>query len=198
MPGTSISLAEFRVLQEQVELLRGEVHSLHNQLSITKTQLRALQVSFSEAFEEERDSTFTLVSEIRSSEAPVISASYPQPSQAPSIAASVPAATQLETSRAAAARQIGQFLRRAVSGHRRGSSGRDLIPQASRYWLVVRSFDEEVFDPVRVYSKWEKAKPVVKRGSDLGDSVFIGLPALEDIRIVVEAGGFSWAGAIEA
>ena len=174
--------------------------ALHNLLNITKTELQALQVSFSEAFEEERESvgTFTLVSEIRSSEAPVFSAAYPQPSQVPGHSESVPTATQLETSRAAAARQIGEFLRRAVSGERRGSSGRDLIPQASRYWVVVRSFDQEVFDPIRVYSKWEKAKSVVKRGSDLGDSVFIGLPALEDTRIAVQAGGFSWAGAIEA
>ncbi|CAE7636023.1 unnamed protein product [Symbiodinium sp. CCMP2456] len=45
--------------------------------------------------------------------------------------------------RAAACREIGLFLRRAVSGQHRGASGRDRLSQQSRLWLVVRDFDGE-------------------------------------------------------
>lgn len=50
---------------------------------------------------------------------------------------------------------------------------------------------------MRVFSKWGAAKDIVKRGSDLGDSVCVGLPAIEDVKNAIEAGGFEWAGLIE-
>ena len=45
---------------------------------------------------------------------------------------------------------------------RRGLSGRELLPEGNRYYLVVRSFRGEVFDPVRVFDSLSQAVPVVK------------------------------------
>lgn len=140
MPSSSIGSAEFHALQDQVELLRGEVHQLHTQLSITRSEVRALQNTVSEAFEETSSvGPFTLASEIKDSEA-IHYSSGPQPSQAPGLTqVQVPVPPQLDTARISAARSVGQFLKRAVLGEPRGESGRDRIRQASRYWIVVRS-----------------------------------------------------------
>lgn len=67
------------------------------------------------------------------------------------------------TGREAAAQSVGRFLKRALTGQPRGESGRDKIPQASRYWIVVRGFDRQVFDPVRVFGKWQPAKELPNR-----------------------------------
>ena len=39
---------------------------------------------------------------------------------------------------APACREVGLFLRRVRDGEHRGASGRDRLPGASRYWVVVR------------------------------------------------------------
>lgn len=90
---------------------------------------------------------------------------------------------------------IAAHLKRALAGEHRGESGRDHLPSGSRYWLVIRSYSGEIFDPVRVYSRWGPAKAVTKRGDDLGQSVFVGLPSLGDVGRVTAAGGFTWDGA---
>ena len=128
---------------------------------------------------------FTLVLEILDSEAPHISAERPKPSTAAAVRSHSP---PLESEREAAAKAVGCFLRRALEGQRRGESGRDRIPQSSRYWLVIRGIDNQVFSPIRVFSKWASAKPLVKRGADCGESAFVGLPAMEDIKLAVAAG----------
>lgn len=127
----------------------------------------------------------TLVPEIVDSEAPHISAERPKPSTAAGVRSHSP---PLESEREAAAKAVGCFLRRALEGQRRGESGRDRIPQSSRYWLVIRGIDNQVFSPIRVFSKWASAKPLVKRGADCGESAFVGLPAMEDIKLAVAAG----------
>ena len=55
----------------------------------------------------------------------------------------------------------------------RGASGRDLIPLGNRN--SVTSWGE--FRPVRVFRTFALAKDVVKRGSDSGDSIYVGLPS---------------------
>lgn len=87
------------------------------------------------------------------------------------------------------------YLRQSVAGEHRGESGRERLPTGSRYWVVVRSYSGEVYDPVRVYSHWVGgAKGVTKRGEYLGQSVFVGLPSLGDVGRVIEAGRFNWDG----
>ena len=89
--------------------------------------------------------------------------------------------------RAAACREIGLFLRRAKNGEHRGASGRDRLPGASRYWVVVRNFSGEELHPVGIFSRFSDCKSLVKRGSDLGDSVCIGLPSRGDVIAVLNA-----------
>eukprot|EP00439_Symbiodinium_sp_Y106_P038600 s1427_g4.t1 len=77
--------------------------------------------------------------------------------------------------------RVGQFLRRSLeAGHRRTSS-RDLLALQSRFWIVVRSIEGQVFDPPRVFSRFGACKALVKRGTEVGDSIFVGLPAYKDV-----------------
>ena len=89
--------------------------------------------------------------------------------------------------RAAACREVGLFLRRARDGEHRGASGRDRLPGASRYWVVVRDFAGVLQNPVGIYSRFSDCKSLVKRGVDLGDSVCIGLPSRGDVIAVLNA-----------
>lgn len=94
-------------------------------------------------------------------------------------------------------RQIGRFLADNLSGVHTGSSGRDELPLRSQLWIVVRDFQGEVFSPPRVFRRWGLAKDLVKRGNDLGDSIFIGLPAESDCRGALRAAGLQFPSLIE-
>lgn len=199
MPSNSPSLTEFVRLEEKVDQLRGELQGVQSLLTATRNQLADLReaVRGLEDRAESGEGSFTLLAELRDSEAPHLS--VPRPSQAGGLGQEFPTAVdQSAEGRRAAARQVGLFLRRALDGLPRGESGRSRIQQASKYWIVVKDFNSAIYDPVRVFSKWGLAKDLVKRGSECGDSVFVGLPALEDVRTALEAGRFSWQGLVEA
>jgi len=89
-------------------------------------------------------------------------------------------------------RGIGEFIQRALAGVHRGPSGRDLIPLASRVWLVARSYTGEDYQPVRVFHRFADCKALVKRGQDCGASVFIGLPSEKEGKWVAAASGLGW------
>ena len=90
-------------------------------------------------------------------------------------------------------RGIGRFIRRALSGDHRGSSGRDQIQLASRLWLVFRNHQgEEFLRPCKLLHRFSEVKRECSDGrGDWGDSVFVGLPGLIDARRVVETAGAS-------
>lgn len=92
------------------------------------------------------------------------------------------------------ARGIGLFLQRSLRGEFRGSSGRDrLRGLASHYYLVVRDIRGEVSThPIRVFTSFPPVRRLCARGSGWGDSIFIGVPTIEEGRIAVEAAGFDW------
>lgn len=100
------------------------------------------------------------------------------------------AAALTPRSRGAACREIGLFLRRAADGQHRGPSGRERLPGGSRFWVVVKDYTGDTFSPVRVYHRFGDCKDLVKRGTDLGNSVCIGLPSRGDVIAVCAAGGF--------
>ena len=87
---------------------------------------------------------------------------------------------------------------RCVSGNRvvpptlpcgrasRGFGARQ-IPQSSRYWLVLRDFAGANIEPAVVCQRFADCARLCKRGSDLGDSICIGLPARQDIIAVAAA-----------
>ena len=52
--------------------------------------------------------------------------------------------------------RIGLWLRSCLNEEGRGLSGRDLLPEGNGYYLAVRSFRGEIFDPVRVFDSCPK------------------------------------------
>ena len=69
--------------------------------------------------------------------------------------------------------------------------GRDALPQASRYWVVIRTFEGVVYNPSKLYTKFGACRSLVKRGTDCGEAVFIGLPSRLDVDTALRAGGFA-------
>ena len=62
--------------------------------------------------------------------------------------------------------EVGRFLRRCVNGEARGTSSRDRLPLASRYWIVVRTFEGQTLSPPTVCSRfWSSADPTVENRS---------------------------------
>jgi len=58
--------------------------------------------------------------------------------------------------------RIGHFLSQCLQGAHRGSSGRELLPNSNRIWIVVRDFEGLIYTPVRVFRNWTPAKWLVK------------------------------------
>lgn len=103
------------------------------------------------------------------------------------------------TYREAVAREIGGFLRRALSGGYRGSSGREKIKSlSSRYYLVVRDFEGQVYDrPVRVYSRFADVRAACSRAGDWGDSIFVGVPSKREGSIAARAAELEWPSQVQ-
>ena len=72
---------------------------------------------------------------------------------------------------------MGQFFDRCLKGLPRGLSGRERVDLASRVYVLVRDFEERVYNPVRVFHRWTDLKPLVTRpDTQLGNSLFAGFP----------------------
>ena len=84
---------------------------------------------------------------------------------------------------------IADWLVKCLAGSHRGPSGRDRIPLGSRLWLVARDSTGNVFDPVRVCYNFTDCKALLKRGSDAGDSIFIGVPSEREGKLIVARAG---------
>eukprot|EP00435_Cladocopium_sp_Y103_P056987 s1151_g19.t1 len=86
------------------------------------------------------------------------------------------------TQREAICDQIAEFILRALSGDHRRTSGREQIKLGSRVWIVFRDFDGYEHNPVTICRNFAACRSLVKRGSDCGESVFIGLPSDREAR----------------
>ena len=60
--------------------------------------------------------------------------------------------------------EIGRFLDRACRGEHRGTSGRDRVSLAFRYYIVLAGYDGVVFEQAQIYSKFAQVKNICKRG----------------------------------
>lgn len=94
------------------------------------------------------------------------------------------AGTDLSAERVSAAESIGAWLRRCLNDQPRGLSGRERIPQASRYYLVARGVDLVCYNPPRVFESWKDTKSLVHLRGQPGDSIFVGVPTKAEARIV--------------
>jgi hypothetical protein len=99
--------------------------------------------------------------------------------------------------REAIAREVGAFLAKALRGDHRGNSGRERNNLASRFWIVCRGIDGETYNPPKIFRTWRAACALVKRGSAVGDSVFVGLPSQAECSVAISAAGLSYVGQID-
>ncbi len=97
-----------------------------------------------------------------------------------------------EAERLRIAQEAGQFLRRCLNGEIRGTSGRERIGLSSRYYILIHDYVGHFYNPVEVHRTFATIKPLVKRGSGCGTSVFIGWPSLWEAKACVAAAELSW------
>lgn len=114
------------------------------------------------------------------------------PTTPPRTESSIPS----DAERAEAARQTGQFFKRALLGQGRGESGRSRVKLQSRIYVVIRTFSGSVHtDPVGVYTHFSAVKAIVAeggKGNQFGDSIFAGFPSIWEAKAAVEEAGFGW------
>ena len=102
------------------------------------------------------------------------------------------AAVEFGPERVAIAEEAGRFLRRALDGNHRGSSGREKLRISSRFYLLLREHSGVLHNPAQLHRSWASIKPLVKPAGDCGTSVFIGWPTIQEARICCEAAGVTW------
>ena len=83
-------------------------------------------------------------------------------------------------------RAIGEWIRACLEGRHRGASGRDRIPLSSRCWLVAKDFNGNELGCLRLYRRFALCRGQVKRGSDCGQAVFVGVPSDREALWVAE------------
>ncbi len=91
------------------------------------------------------------------------------------------------------ARSCGKFLRRALAGDFRGSSGRDRLRVSSQIYVVAADYLGQAYNPPRVYSSFGEVRSLCKRGSSCGKAVFIGFASSWEAKEGVQAAGLVWA-----
>lgn len=84
----------------------------------------------------------------------------------------------------------GRFLRRALSGDFRGSSGRDRLRLQSRHYVVAKSYEGEVYSPVKVFEHFSQVRELCKRDFSCGQAVFLGFATKWELRLALEEGEF--------
>ena len=93
------------------------------------------------------------------------------------------------------ARGVGQFIRRALNGDHRKNSGRERLKLQSTCYLIAKDFEGKVYDrPVLIETRFNRVVALCKRGTSWGDSVFVGLPTVEEARIAANEAGLAVAG----
>ena len=99
---------------------------------------------------------------------------------------------QLAATRIEAAEEAGRFIQRSLAGDHRGTSGRERVPFASRYYICFKDYLGNTYSPAQVHRSWGSIKPLVKPNNQCGDSVFIGWPTLQEAKICCETAGVRW------
>lgn len=160
----------------------SEVTQLRRDLERVTADLARLTVRVSD-LEEQREPGFEVV---RPSESPSASAKAEAVPKS-GYPASVTSQSWGERERIAA--EVGGFLRRALEGGPRGTSGRDRIKAASRLYIVARDIQGREYNPPVICNRFSRVKELCFVGSEVGDSVFVGLPSQREVLVCLEAAG---------
>ena len=162
-----------------IEELRGELQEYKGRLRLVEDRVRVLE-------EDRGSSDFDLVSEV-----------VEPSSRAPASTTPTASDSGLASFRVAAAEEIGAWIRRGLRGEHRGLSGREKIPQANQYYVVVRDLLGEVHNPPLLFKAWSAAKPHCQHLGQCGDSIFVGLPSQAEVRIVLRSAQLRLPAALE-
>ncbi len=179
-------------MSELEDRLLAEIEALRGGLEALRVQVGSLERRVREA-EGRRGSTeggYSFVSE----EALSASSVGPAPSSLSGRSSQInttPVDPTDTPGRTRLAEEIGQFLRRCVTGHPRGPSGRDRLALQNRCYVVVCTFEGVVLDPPHFHTAFAPVRDQCKRGSNCGSSAFVGFPTKWEARVALRAGGFA-------
>ena len=85
--------------------------------------------------------------------------------------------------------EIGQFLRRALNGEHRGSSGRDRLKLANRCYLILADFRGRRLPKPICSDSFQDVRNLCKIGADVGGSIFCGFATKWEAKVAcLEAG----------
>lgn len=185
-------------MQTEIAELREALSDLREEVSVLQEEVARLRRLLS------RGSASSVSASVVSSPAPY-AASAPSASNTPETAATrgpegrsnQGREIQPWPEREAIAREVGAFLAKALRGDHRGNSGRERNNLASRFWIVCRGIDGETYNPPKIFRTWRSACALVKRGSAVGDSVFVGLPSQAECSVAISAAGLNYVGQID-
>ena len=197
--GPCMSRAEVEDLRDQLSALRIRVYSQEERIEELERQVSG----------QERDdartvtSGYSLVSRglsavgLRRTEAERTEAEREERTEAARSSAASrledetgPVSTGDHEGRARLARQCGRFLRRALQGDFRGSSGRDRLGLGSRYYLICADYEGREQHPPLLLERFAEVRSRCKRASSCGGSVFLGCATKWELTLAIEEGGF--------
>ena len=181
MSSSTILAAEVEALRSLVEALRLRVVGLEERVQHLEGGERSQR---SEVEEVSGFGSYSVISRHGSIQQPAESFGSPKPSTTEILVGDTEGRVQL-------ARQIGAFLRRCRDGQPRGGSGRDRLKLQSRYYIILATYAGEFLADPLVVDNFAEVRRLCKRGPDLGESVFIGVPTQWETRLVLESGGFA-------
>lgn len=88
------------------------------------------------------------------------------------------------------ARGIGAWLKRALRGQHRGSSGRDQVALASKVFVVCKDVRDNFYNPPLIFGTRGAAKALcIAQGGEPHDAVFIGLPSKTEAALAIRETG---------
>ena len=192
-------------MEHRIAALEAQVETLQDEVSFLRRELTRLRAEREAARSSSSSGSFSVVTNAQGGErgAGYSSPLVVPPVNPPLVNSADPAATSGRgppgpdrvltwAERERICDEIALWILRALDGQHRGTSSRDQIPLSSRIWIVARDFQGRDCNPVLVFSSFSSYKEVVKRGSELGDSIFIGLPSQREAARVVLAAGLTW------
>lgn len=148
------------VSRQEFELLQAELYKCRAEVATLKARVAAL----------EGESGFELVS------------------SPPGTESAATSSDRISSERSEIAAGIGEWIRKALQGERRGLSGRERIAQQSRIYLIFKDLHGTVHNPPLSFELWREAKVhCTVGGHSANDSIFVGLPSKAEARIVVSS-----------
>lgn len=174
-----------RALRAEIESLRSALEALRVRVEVQEERIEELAGRGPAGIEFDRSSIAA------ASEESATRGSY---SVVSSSAGRGTVATEDTEGRIALAKEIGDFVVRALEGHHRGSSGRSRLNLASRLYVIFADFAGVRFTPPRVVKTFAEAAAICKRGSSCGGAIFVGFASQWEARVAVERTGLVWTG----